>query len=141
MIAVDIPHDLNTSDFTRDPYIRGGLQSLVGSALWRHFTAQGFHHLIGRTSNELDLWDAHATAAIFAAARPDMVINAGGVVGGIAANASRPDDFYSANLRIQATRASEQTFAESSVAPPWSWLCALAAGNGPSGDPSTVKCT
>jgi GDP-L-fucose synthase len=78
-----------------------GHKGLVGSALWRHFTSQGFHHLIGRTSNELDLRDAHATAAFFAAARPKVVINAAGVVGGIAANASRPADFFSNNLRIQ----------------------------------------
>ena len=78
-----------------------GHRGLVGSALWRHFTAQGFHRLIGRTSIELDLRDAHATAAFFAATRPEVVVNAAAVVGGIAANASRPADFLSDNLRIQ----------------------------------------
>jgi GDP-L-fucose synthase len=33
--------------------------------------------------------------------RPDVVIVAAAVVGGIAANASRPADFFSDNLRIQ----------------------------------------
>jgi GDP-L-fucose synthase len=78
-----------------------GHRGLVGSALWRHFTAQGFHHLIGRTSKGLDLRDADATAAFFAEARPKVVINAAAVVGGIAANARRPADFFSDNLRIQ----------------------------------------
>ena len=78
-----------------------GHRGLVGSALWRHFTAAGCERLIGRTSKELDLRDASATAAFFAETRPDIVINAAALVGGIAANASRPADFLSDNLRIQ----------------------------------------
>lgn len=78
-----------------------GHRGLVGSALWQHFTAQGFRNLIGRTSAELDLRDAHATAKFFADTRPDVVIDAAAEVGGIAANASRPADFFSDNLRIQ----------------------------------------
>jgi GDP-L-fucose synthase len=78
-----------------------GHRGLVGSALWRHFSAQGFENLIGRTSTELDLRDARATAEFFAHTRPDVVIDAAAVVGGIAANASRPADFFSDNVRIQ----------------------------------------
>jgi GDP-L-fucose synthase len=78
-----------------------GHRGLVGSALWRHFTARGFYNLIGRTSRELDLRDARATADFFADTRPEVVINAAAVVGGIAANASRSADFFSDNLRIQ----------------------------------------
>lgn len=78
-----------------------GHRGLVGSALWRHFTTRGFRNLVGRTSSELDLRDARATAAFFAEARPSVVINAAAVVGGIAANAARPADFLSDNLRIQ----------------------------------------
>jgi GDP-L-fucose synthase len=57
---------------------------------------------VGRTSNELDLRDARVTHAFLAAERPQVVINAAAMVGGIAANASKPADFLSANLRIQA---------------------------------------
>jgi GDP-L-fucose synthase len=78
-----------------------GHRGLVGSALWRHFSAHGFQNLIGRTSTELDLRDARATADFFADARPDVVIDAAAVVGGIAYNASRQADFFSDNLRIQ----------------------------------------
>jgi GDP-L-fucose synthase len=78
-----------------------GHRGLVGSALWRHFTARGFKNLIGRTSTELDLRDARATADFFAETRPDVVIDAAAAVGGIAANASRPADFFSDNVRIQ----------------------------------------
>jgi GDP-L-fucose synthase len=66
-----------------------------------HFTAHGFQNLIGRTSTELDLCDAQATADFFAATRPDVVIHAATAVGGIAANASRPASFFSDNVRIQ----------------------------------------
>ena len=78
-----------------------GHRGLVGSALWRHFTAQGFQNLIGRTSVELDLRDAGATADFFAETRPDVVIDAAATVGGITANATRPATFFSDNLRIQ----------------------------------------
>ena len=78
-----------------------GHQGLVGSALWRHFTKHGFQNLVGRTSTEVDLRDDRATADYFSDTRPDVVINAAALVGGIAANASRPADFLSDNLRIQ----------------------------------------
>lgn len=78
-----------------------GHRGLVGSALWRYFTENGFTNLIGRSSSELDLRDAHATAEFFAAARPDVVICAAAKVGGIGANAAQPADFISENLRIQ----------------------------------------
>jgi GDP-L-fucose synthase len=78
-----------------------GHRGLVGSAIWRHLTAQGFHNLIGRTSTELDLCDARAAADFCADTRPDVVIGAAAAVGGIAANAGRPAEFLSDNLRIQ----------------------------------------
>jgi GDP-L-fucose synthase len=78
-----------------------GHRGLVGSALWRHFTARGFRNLIGRTSAELDLRDAQATSAFFKEMRPDVVIAAAARVGGIGANTSRPVEFISHNLRIQ----------------------------------------
>ncbi len=81
-------------------YVAGHL-GLVGSALCRHFTARGFDNLVVRTSSELDLRDARATVEFLDDQRPDVVINAAAVVGGIAANAGRPADFLSDNLRIQ----------------------------------------
>ncbi len=78
-----------------------GSGGLVGSALVRHFTELGFHNLLLRSSAELDLREAAATAAFFADHRPQVVIDAAARVGGIAANAGRPADFISDNLRIQ----------------------------------------
>jgi len=78
-----------------------GHGGLAGSALWRHFTARGFRNLIGRRSRELDLRDAGAVAQFFADTRPEVVIDAAATVGGIVANASRPANFFSDNVRIQ----------------------------------------
>jgi GDP-L-fucose synthase len=78
-----------------------GHRGLVGSSLWRYFKAHGFDRLIGRSSAELDLRDATATWDFFDDTRPDVVIDAAAVVGGIAANASRPAEFLADNLRIQ----------------------------------------
>lgn len=94
--------DSAISPMTPDtPIFIAGHRGLVGSALWRHFAAQGFHHLIGRNSTELDLRDSRATEDFFAATQPAVVIAAAAVVGGIAANASRPAQFFSDNIRIQ----------------------------------------
>jgi GDP-L-fucose synthase len=91
-----------TSSISSDTriYIAGHC-GLVGSALWRHFTAQGFRNLIGRTSAQLDLRNPGATAEFFAQTKPEVVIGAAATVGGISANASRPANFFSDNLRIQ----------------------------------------
>jgi GDP-L-fucose synthase len=78
-----------------------GHHGLVGSALWRHFSDLGFEYLLGRTSDELDLRDARATADFFNETRPEVVISAAARVGGIAANSSQPAEFISDNLRIQ----------------------------------------
>lgn len=93
-----------TPAFTLDPSTRifiAGHRGLVGSALYRHFSSRGFENLIVKPSTELDLRDQRATASFFAETRPEVVIDAAALVGGIAANASRPADFFSDNLRIQ----------------------------------------
>ncbi|HEY7222775.1 MAG TPA: GDP-L-fucose synthase [Micromonosporaceae bacterium] len=78
-----------------------GHGGLVGSAIWRHLTEQGFTNLVGRRSAELDLRDPVATRDFFAQYRPAYVIDAAARVGGILANNSTPADFISENLRIQ----------------------------------------
>ncbi|MBX6371703.1 MAG: GDP-L-fucose synthase [Acidothermus sp.] len=83
------------------PTYIAGHRGLVGSALWRHFQAVGFTHLIGRTSSELDLRDRDATVRFFTETRPRYVVLAAARVGGILANATHPVEFLSDNLRIQ----------------------------------------
>lgn len=78
-----------------------GHRGLVGSALWRHFTDQGFTNLVGRASAELDLRDRSAVRRLFDEIRPDVVIDAAARVGGILANSTQPADFLSDNLQVQ----------------------------------------
>lgn len=78
-----------------------GHRGLVGSAIHRHFVAEGFTRIITATSAELDLRDRAAVDAFFAQHRPRYVILAAAKVGGILANNTYPVDFLSDNLRIQ----------------------------------------
>ncbi len=78
-----------------------GHRGLVGSALLRRLEADGFHHLITRDRNELDLTDQAAVRAFFAEEKPDLVFLAAARVGGIQANNTYPADFLRDNLLIQ----------------------------------------
>jgi GDP-L-fucose synthase len=78
-----------------------GHRGLVGSALVRRLTAAGHARLLLRTHAELDLTDALATEAFFAAERPEYVFLAAARVGGIHANATYPAEFIRENLAIQ----------------------------------------
>lgn len=77
-----------------------GHRGLVGSAVARRLTASGYQ-VITRTSAELDLRDAAATAAFLRSERPDAVVLAAAKVGGIMANSTYPVQFLEDNLRIQ----------------------------------------
>jgi GDP-L-fucose synthase len=78
-----------------------GHRGLVGSAVWRHLTDQGFTRLVGAPSAEVDLRDRDAVRRFLTARDPQVVVLAAARVGGIWANASRPAEFLSDNLRIQ----------------------------------------
>jgi GDP-L-fucose synthase len=83
------------------PTFVAGHRGLVGGAVLSHFQDAGFTSLLTRTSAELDLRDAAAVEAFFAAERPATVVMAAAKVGGIFANSTYPADFISDNLRIQ----------------------------------------
>ena len=78
-----------------------GHRGLVGSAIWRYLTDEGFSNLIGATSAELDLRNRSDVFAFFRAYQPDVVIDAAARVGGIHANDTFSADFLSENLQIQ----------------------------------------
>ncbi|MEH3154986.1 MAG: GDP-L-fucose synthase [Gordonia paraffinivorans] len=78
-----------------------GHRGLVGSAIWRRMTADGFTTLIGRSSAELDLRERDDVRRFFDAERPDVVVLAAAKVGGIVANMESPVEFLSDNVRIQ----------------------------------------
>ena len=77
-----------------------GHRGLVGSAIQRCCEQRGFTHLLLRTHAQLELREAAAVSAFFAAERPEYVFMAAATVGGIYANDSRPADFIRDNLLI-----------------------------------------
>lgn len=77
-----------------------GHQGMVGSALVRRFSGRADTSLVLRSRTELNLMDAGAVAAFYAAERPDAVIVAAAKVGGIHANNTFPAEFLFDNLAI-----------------------------------------
>ena len=78
-----------------------GHRGMVGSALVRALTANGYGNLLLRTKGELDLCNQPAVEAFFAEQRPDYVFLAAARVGGIIANSSYKGEFIHDNLIIQ----------------------------------------
>jgi len=78
-----------------------GHRGLVGSALTSVLQRKGYTNRVTRTHAELDLTDAAATEAFFAAERPEYVFLAAAKVGGILANDTYPAEFIRDNLAIQ----------------------------------------
>ena len=78
-----------------------GHRGMVGSAVWRALSAEGYINLIGRTSKELDLRNQAEVNAFFAQEKPGVVIDAAAKVGGILANNTYPYAFLMDNLQIQ----------------------------------------
>ena len=77
-----------------------GHTGLVGSAIVRVLRQEGYQNLVLRTHEELDLTKQDATQRFFEEERPDYVIIAAGLVGGIKANSQAPADFFSVNMAI-----------------------------------------
>lgn len=78
-----------------------GHRGLVGSAICRALTRDGYTNLLTRTHAELDLCDQAAVRDFFARHKPDIVILAAAKVGGIHANSTYPAEFIYSNLQIQ----------------------------------------
>ncbi len=78
-----------------------GHRGLVGGAICQRLQALGFHNLVQRTHQELDLLNQAAVKNFFATERPDYVFMAAAMVGGIYANNTYKADFIFNNLQIQ----------------------------------------
>jgi GDP-L-fucose synthase len=78
-----------------------GHRGLVGSAIWRALTRQGFTRLIGKTRAELDLLDPAEVREFYLREKPEYVFVAAARVGGILANSRQPFTFLHENLLIQ----------------------------------------
>jgi GDP-L-fucose synthase len=86
---------------TSDTIYVAGHRGLAGSAIWRGLERQGYSHLVGFSSEELDLTERTKVFDALAAIKPDVVIDAAARVGGIHANSTYPAEFLSQNLQIQ----------------------------------------
>jgi GDP-L-fucose synthase len=85
----------------QDKIYVAGHRGLVGSAITRKLTEQGYTNLLLKTRQELNLLDAQAVADFFRKEKPDFVFLAAAKVGGIMANKTYPADFIYENLTIQ----------------------------------------
>ena len=89
--------------FTYDSRIFvAGHTGLVGSALVRCLVKNGFHNLVLRTRQELDLLDQGAVNCFFEKEAIDFVFVVAAKVGGILHNAKHQADFLYENLMISA---------------------------------------
>jgi len=79
-----------------------GHRGMVGSAIVRKLTAEGYTNLLLRTSAELDLRDQQQVNHFFATEKPQYVFLAAAKVGGIQANNTYRADFIYENLMIEA---------------------------------------
>jgi GDP-L-fucose synthase len=91
---------MHLSDSDAKIYVAGH-RGMVGRAIWDHLEDAGYANLVGRTSEELDLRDPHATREFFEDEQPDFVVLAAARVGGILANDRYPADFIGDNLAIE----------------------------------------
>ncbi|GHV56969.1 GDP-L-fucose synthase [Spirochaetia bacterium] len=77
-----------------------GHQGLVGGAILKKLEQEGYHNIVTRTHQELDLIDQAAVDYFFSVEKPDYVFLAAARVGGIGANSSYPADFIYENTLI-----------------------------------------
>jgi GDP-L-fucose synthase len=80
-----------------------GHSGLVGSALVRRLTDQGFTNILTARRDQVDLRDQSEVSHWFKANRPDYVFLVAGTVGGIYANSTRPAEFIYDNMMIHGT--------------------------------------
>jgi GDP-L-fucose synthase len=89
------------ADAARDSIFVAGHRGLVGAAICRALRTAGQPEPIVRDRAQLDLTDAAAVDAFFAAEQPAQVYLAAARVGGIRANNAYPAEFIRDNLAIQ----------------------------------------
>lgn len=78
-----------------------GHRGMVGSAIVRRLQHAGFHNLLLRSRDEVDLLNQSAVENLFRRERPDYVFMAAAKVGGILANNTYRAEFLYQNLMVQ----------------------------------------
>lgn len=84
------------------PIFVAGHRGMVGSAIVRRLRENGYHNIITRGRDELDLRDPHAVDAFLAQERPEFIFIAAARVGGIHANNTFRAEFLYDNLMLEA---------------------------------------
>ena len=84
-----------------DKIFIAGHSGMVGSAIKRRFTEEGFINLIVRSHKELDLIKQNEVSQYFTKEKPVYVFVAAATVGGIQANNTYRGQFLYENLMIQ----------------------------------------
>ncbi len=84
-----------------DKIFIAGHKGMVGNAIYKKLTNDGYKNLIVVSKNELDLRDDLAVKKWFILNKPAIVVIAAAKVGGIYANSQYPVDFLFDNLKIQ----------------------------------------
>jgi GDP-L-fucose synthase len=77
-----------------------GHRGMVGAAIVRKLTSEGYNNIIFRTSSELDLRQQNEVNSFFETEKPDYVFLAAAKVGGIQAHNCYRADFLYDNLMI-----------------------------------------
>ena len=78
-----------------------GHSGLLGTALLKELAAGGYNNVVTRSRKELDLTNQAALASFWETEKPEYVILAAGLTGGIVANKTYPAEFLHQNLAIQ----------------------------------------
>ena len=78
-----------------------GHRGMVGSAICRELTHQGYTNILTRTHKELDLTRQQAVEKFFAEEKPEYVFLAAAKVGGIMGNATAKADFMYDNMILE----------------------------------------
>ncbi len=87
--------------YSADKIYIAGHRGMVGSAIARKLTSEGFTNIITKTSKELDLRNQQAVTDFFATEKPDYVFLAAAKVGGIVANNTYRAEFIYDNLMME----------------------------------------
>lgn len=83
-----------------DKIFVAGHLGMVGSAIVRALSRDGYNNMCLRSHSELDLTSQSQTEAFFNAEKPDVAVIAAARVGGIYANNTFPAEFIEINLAI-----------------------------------------
>jgi GDP-L-fucose synthase len=78
-----------------------GHSGMVGSAIMRRLTVEGYRKVITKDHAELDLLDQREVEVFFSSERPEVTFLAAAKVGGIMANMTNQAAFLYENLQIQ----------------------------------------